>query len=86
MNQESGILMRSSERWHMKTKTLCAAHIIAALNDVREEWGAYFELVMQNMPMNTPDGFHWNVPATDRLDAIETASNKFTDRLGTVTA
>jgi hypothetical protein len=87
-DREAVAIVTFTERWFVIDPRfeIFRIAINAALHDVREEWGAYFELVMRSVPMDMPNGLHWNVPPTDRLGAIEVASNKFIDRLGTMTA
>jgi hypothetical protein len=87
-DREAVAIITFTERWLVVDPRFEVFRIAAnaAMHDVREEWGVYFDLVMRNMPVELPAGLHWTVPGTDQLAAIEAASDRFIDRLGTLTA
>jgi hypothetical protein len=87
-DREAIAILTFTERWWVIDPRIEIFRdaINAALHDVREDWGAYFDLVMRAMPIELPDGLHWVAPTKERFTAIETASNRFLDRLGTITA
>jgi len=87
-DREAIAIITFTERWLVVDPRFEVFRIAinAVMHDVREEWGAYFDLAMRNMPVELPAGLHWTVPGTDQLAAIEAASDRFIDRLGTLTA
>ena len=87
-DREAVAIVTFTERWFVVDPRfeVFRVAINAALYDVREEWGAYFDLVMRSVPIETPTGLHWTAPGDDQLAAIDAASDRFIDRLGAVTA
>jgi hypothetical protein len=87
-DRETIVIVTFTERWLIidPRVEIFRIGINAALHDVREEWGAYFDVVMRAMPVELPTGLHWSPPTFEQLVGIEAASNELIDRLGSITA
>jgi hypothetical protein len=81
-------LITFTERWFVIDPRFEVFRIAinAALYDIGTEYAAYFDFVLRAMPVDLPGGVHWTAPSNDQIDAMNAASDKLIDRLGTMTA